>query len=64
MHDEASVDGNRPCVRSDHVVGVGVAAETAGRLIEGDVVALLQDIGRGEARDAGPDHRCSFSPCL
>ena len=64
VHNEARVDGDSPRVRSDHVVGVGVAAQTTGRFIEGDVVALLQDVGSREARYSGPDNRCSLSPCL
>jgi hypothetical protein len=64
VHNEARVDGDRPRVRSGHVVGVGVAAQTTGSFIEGDVVALLQDVGRREARYSGPDNRCTLSPCL
>ena len=63
VHDEAGVDGNDPGVRGDDIMRVGVAAETARRLIEGDVIALLQDIRRREARDARPHHRCPLPPC-
>jgi len=43
---------------------MGVAAQTTGSFIEGDVVALLQDVDRREARCSGPDNRCTLSPCL
>jgi hypothetical protein len=55
VDDEAGVDVGRAAVRSGQLVGVGVPAEAAVGLEERDFVVALQQVGGGQAGDAGAD---------
>ena len=55
VDDEPAVDARAAAVGRCDVVGVGVAAEAALGLVQRDVVGPGQQVGSGEAGDAGPD---------
>ncbi len=45
------------------MVRMGVTAESVLRLVERDVEAVPQDVGRGQPGDACTDHRDALAPC-
>jgi hypothetical protein len=55
VHDEAGVDAEKPPVRSDDVMGVGMATESRVGLVQRHVGVVLQDVRGGESGDAGTD---------
>ena len=62
MDDEAGVETHQPAVPGGDVVGVRVAAQPVVRLVQRDVAGALQQVGRGQARHARPDHG-GLRPC-
>ena len=55
MHEEPGVQGKHPPVGRGDVMRVRVAAQAVVRLIEGDVVGLLEHVGGGQAGHSGAD---------
>ena len=55
VDDEAGVDPEHPPVGRRHVVGVGVAAEPVGGLVQRYVCVALQHVRGGESRDPAAD---------
>mgnify|MGYP007106197261 CR=1 FL=1 len=55
--DEAGVDRGSGVRAGGEGYGVGMTAEPGFAFDEGDAVMFLEEMGRGDASDTGPDHR-------